>query len=95
MDLGLRLIELGAVGPGIDLKKKIVFFHLRPFLERHLHQITGDPGLDVHRMNCVSSTGVVHVIGHLSLDWLADRHRRRLGWGNLWRIIFTAANHRR
>ena len=85
-DLALGLVELGLVGPGIDLEQQVALLDLGPFLERHLDQVAGDAGPDVHRLDRIGPAGEIDEVGDLALDRLADGHRGRLGgagWGCL------------
>ena len=77
IDLALSLVELGLVGPGIDHEQQVPRLDLLPFLERHLDQVAGDPGADVHRVDRLGPAGEVDKVGDLPPDGLADRHRRR------------------
>ena len=84
IDLALSLVELGLVGPGIDLEQQVPLLDLGPFLERHLDQVTGHLGDDVIGIDSLRLPGEFHVVGDFPLDRLADRHRRRLDRARLW-----------
>jgi hypothetical protein len=62
---------------------QVPFLDLRTFFERHLPQVAGDVGADVHRVDGVGAPGEIDVVGDLPADRLADRDRRRLGRGGL------------
>ena len=93
IDLALSLVELGLVRPRIDHEQQVPRLDLRSFLERHLDQVTGHSGTDVHWIDGLGSAGEVDVVGDLPLDGLADRHHRRLGRRDLGRIGL-ATGHR-
>ncbi len=61
IDLALSLVDLSLVGPGIDHEQEVPLLDFRPFLERHLDQVAGDPGADVHRMDRFGPAGEVDV----------------------------------
>jgi hypothetical protein len=94
LDLALGLVQLGLVGAGIDLEQQVSLLDLRPFLERHLDQITRDAGPDIHRLHRVRSAGEVHKVGDFPLKRLADRNHWRLGRAHL-RLPGSAADRQR
>ncbi len=63
IDLALGLVELGFVGPAINHEQQVSFLHLGPFLKRHLDQVAGDHGDDVHGLNGLGLAGKVDVVG--------------------------------
>ena len=65
-DLGIGLIELSFVRPGVDLEKHRIFFDFRPFLEGGVIQEAGDACLHFRRLNGRGTAGILHVIGHLA-----------------------------
>ena len=81
--MGLGLVQLGLVGTRIDLEQQVVLLDFRSFLERHLHQVAGDPGNDVHRFDRVGPAGEVHEVGDLPLHGMSDRHGLHLRRGDL------------
>ena len=89
VDLALGLVKLGLVGPGVNHKQEVILFDLRPFLERHFHQVAGDAGADIDRLDGVGAAREVHVVGDHPVDRVADRDRRRLGRGELGRAVRT------
>ena len=94
VDLALGLVELGLVGPRVDLEQQVARLDLRPFLERHLDQVAGDPGADVHRLDRVGPAGEVHVIGDFASDGPADRDDGRLRGSDGNRIAMATVDRR-
>ena len=64
MHVGLGPVELGLVGPRVDLEEQIPLVDLGPVLEVHLVEIAGDPGADLDREDRVEPAGEVLEIAH-------------------------------
>ncbi len=92
-DLGLGLIVLGLVRPGIDLEEHVVFLDFRPLLEGHVHQETGDACLDFLRLNGPGAPRILHVVRHLALHRKADGEDRQFRVVLRQRRLPAAAEH--
>ena len=86
INLALRLVELGLVGPGIDDEQQVPRLDFLAFLERHLDQVARHPRADVDRMNGLGSAGEVNIIGDFPPDRQADRYDRGLDRGDFLRF---------
>ena len=79
LDLALGLVELRLVRAWIDLEQEVPGLDFRSFLEGHLHQVAGDPGDDIDRLDGVGPAGEVHIVGDDPLDGMAHRHDGNFG----------------
>ena len=77
VDIGLGAVELGLVGPFVDLEQEGVFLDLGAFGEGHLHQIAGDARPDIDGVNGVEASGELLDVHDLALDGPADHDHKR------------------